>query len=126
MLAALTGVAAINLDKSEAEQLASAGARVLAHYDVPDIAPKTVDWINLCQVVGVIYGTRIMAARIAAKAKGPATPPEKPVAQEVRRPNDPPLATPASSPIRSPGEAVRPTIVSNPGLPPIDMSQARQ
>lgn len=91
MLAGFTGSARLAIEQSEAEQLANAAAAVARHYDIPDIAPQTIDWTNLAMALGMVYGTRIAAAwREARDAEGraegpapaassPAGPPQRPV-----------------------------------------------
>lgn len=63
MLAGMSGNAMLAISHDEAEQLGKASARVLAHYDVPGLKQETLDWINLGQVLCMVYGTRIFAAR---------------------------------------------------------------
>jgi hypothetical protein len=79
MLASLTKIESIALDDGEAESLATAVKGVLDLYDVPEIAPAAIAWINLAQTCGVIYGTRIIAARRSRpprqQQQRPATPP---------------------------------------------------
>lgn len=62
----------IELADSEGEKLSNAIARVLRHYDIPDIASETKDWIGLIMCCGAIYGPRISAA-IMDKKKSPAS-----------------------------------------------------
>ncbi len=59
----------MQLEKAEAEQLAKAAANVSRHYDVPGMSDKVVDWTNLLGTCAMIYGPRIMAARITRAAK---------------------------------------------------------
>lgn len=57
----------LKIDKTEADQLAGAVADVAELYDIPAVSPEVIAWGNLIQTVGFIYGTRIMAARFAAR-----------------------------------------------------------
>ena len=50
------------LDDSEGEKLANATQKVLRHYDLPDIASETKDWIGLIITAGTIYGSRFASA----------------------------------------------------------------
>lgn len=68
----------LSLDEMEGEKLAGAVQKVLRHYDLPDVASETKDWIGLIIVAGSIYGPR-MAAHWAEKN----TPPKPPTAQEA-------------------------------------------
>lgn len=73
MLAALVGNPNLQLDsastdydgKSEAAYFAANIKAVADHYPVKWLDQKTVDWINLLQCVGAVYGGRIFAARAA-------------------------------------------------------------
>lgn len=64
----VTGVQRLMLDRPECDALAKACAEVASHYDLPAVAPETLAWINLIQTAGVIYGSRIIAARMEAQA----------------------------------------------------------
>lgn len=68
----------LQLDDMEGEKLAAAVQKVLRHYDLPDVASETKDWIGLIIVAGSIYGPR-MAAHWAEKN----TPPPPPTAQDA-------------------------------------------
>ena len=59
------------IDEMEGEKLAGAVQKVLRHYDLPDVASETKDWIGLIIVAGSIYGPR-MAAHWAEKNAPPA------------------------------------------------------
>ena len=59
------------IDEMEGEKLAGAVQKVLRHYDLPDVASETKDWIGLIIVAGSIYGPR-MAAHWAEKNTPPA------------------------------------------------------
>ena len=66
------------LGSDEAKQLAQASANVAKHYNVL-IDPKTADWANLIMVLGMIYGTRLMAIRVRRTTERRENPqPEKP------------------------------------------------
>lgn len=74
MAAAFFKNAAWQLDDKEAHELAVASVNVSRHYDV-QVAQKTVDWVNLASVVGMVYGSRIMIMRLQAQqAESAATP----------------------------------------------------
>lgn len=73
MLSAVTKVPEFVLDKQEGELLASASVDLMAQYDVQASA-KAVAWSNFLGVVGMVYGTRLIAAR-ARKATAPKTQP---------------------------------------------------
>lgn len=62
MLAGITRVSELAITSDESEQLATALATVSQFYDV-QVAEKTVAWINLAMVGGMIYGTRLVAIR---------------------------------------------------------------
>lgn len=70
------------IEKSEADQVASATNTVLSHYKIPGLDQRTQDWMNFALVMGVVYGTRIMATARKPKA-------EKPIAPEPGRILDP-------------------------------------
>lgn len=73
MLAALVGNPNLQLDseskdydgKSEAAYFAANIKAVADHYPVKWLDQKTIDWINLLQCAGAVYGGRIFAARAA-------------------------------------------------------------
>jgi hypothetical protein len=52
----------LELAETEGEKLAAAVQKVARHYDIPDIASETKDWIGLIICCGSIYGPRISAA----------------------------------------------------------------
>jgi hypothetical protein len=60
----------IEIDQMEGEKLAGAVQKVLRHYDLPDVASETKDWIGLMIVCGSIYAPRL-AARWAEKNTPP-------------------------------------------------------
>jgi hypothetical protein len=59
----------LELADVEGERLASSLTKVLRHYDIPDIASETKDWIGLIICCGAIYGPRISAAFMEKKMK---------------------------------------------------------
>lgn len=66
------------IDDGEGEKLASAVQKVLRHYDLPDVASETKDWIGLIIVAGSIYGPRM-----ASKWADDRTPPPPPSPQDA-------------------------------------------
>lgn len=64
------------IDETEGEKLAGAVQKVLRHYDLPDVASETKDWIGLVIVAGSIYGPR-MASHWADKHAAPPPPSEQ-------------------------------------------------
>ncbi|MEB2589879.1 hypothetical protein SOP87_30075, partial [Bacillus cereus] len=50
------------IDDSEGDKLAGAVQKVLRHYDLPDVASETKDWIGLILACGSVYGPRVAAA----------------------------------------------------------------
>ena len=68
-LAGLSGKDILKLEQSEADQLGQSIQNVARHYDIPGVDQKTVDWIRLARTLGMIYGTRLFAARMSAPAK---------------------------------------------------------
>lgn len=77
-IAAITGSDIWKLDDGEANNLAGAVEKVARHYNIPDVASETKDWIALIIMASTIYGPR-MAARWAEKR----TPPPAPAAQDA-------------------------------------------
>lgn len=80
MLAGLTRTTELQIDKAEADHLAKGIADVAAFYDTV-ISPKTLAWINLTQIAGIIYGPRMFLIsarrqqeRAARRAARPAQP----------------------------------------------------
>lgn len=68
----------IAVEKNEAGQLAGAIAKVMAHYgDIPGLNEKTLDWIGLFGTCAVIYGPRLMAARIEREHAAPKPQPKQ-------------------------------------------------
>lgn len=68
----------LSLDDVEGDKLAGAVQKVLRHYDLPDVASETKDWIGLIITAGAIYGPR-MAAYWATKN----TPPPPPTREQA-------------------------------------------
>lgn len=64
-----------SLDDGEGEKLALAIQKVARHYNIPDVASETKDWIGLIITVGAIYGTRF--ASMWAEKNTPPPPPPK-------------------------------------------------
>jgi hypothetical protein len=62
-LAALTSIPEIALDADESKPLAIAVAEVAKHYDIPDVADKTLAWFSLAMVAGPMYMAKAMLAR---------------------------------------------------------------
>lgn len=60
----------LELDATEGEKLAGAVEKVLRHYNLPDVASETKDWLGLIICCGAIYGPR-MAAYWAEKNTPP-------------------------------------------------------
>lgn len=78
MLAGITRVSELEMDKEEAKKLADAAAKVARHYDLAATA-KQLDWTNLIMTAGAIYGTRLMAIRLRRMAERSSAPaPETP------------------------------------------------
>lgn len=62
MLAGITKTPELALEESEAAELATALNTVNNYYRV-EVAEKTMAWINLAMVGGMIYGSRLIAIR---------------------------------------------------------------
>ena len=62
----------LELADAEGEKLAESVKKVLRHYDIPDVASETKDWIGLIIVCGTIYGPRFIASRAEKKMNQPA------------------------------------------------------
>lgn len=62
MLAGMTKTPELALAQPECAELAKALDTVNGFYNV-EVAEKTVAWLNLAMVAGVIYGTRVVAIR---------------------------------------------------------------
>jgi hypothetical protein len=76
-IAAASGSDVWRLDDKEGENLAGAIQKVARHYNIPDVASETKDWIALIIMASTIYGPRF-AARWAERK----TPPPPPSARE--------------------------------------------
>lgn len=57
----------LEIAETEAERLSGALQKVMRHYDIPDIASETKDWIGLIICCGSIYGPRISASFMEKK-----------------------------------------------------------
>lgn len=68
MGAAYLSLPGLALTEAEANNLAGAIVRVTELYDVPGMSEQSRAWINLGIVGSSVYGTRIAAAMMAAKA----------------------------------------------------------
>jgi hypothetical protein len=60
--AILTGIPLVEINASEADQMAGALCDVAQYYDLP-VNGKTLAWIQLAATLGMIYGTRLYAYR---------------------------------------------------------------
>lgn len=69
MAAAYLRIPELELEKTEAERLSAAAARVLAHYPVT-LAAESIDIVNLVMACGMIYGSRVMAIRVRKSRAG--------------------------------------------------------
>lgn len=67
MLSGITKTPELALEESEASELASALNTVNSFYRVA-VAEKTIAWMNLAMVGGMIYGSRIVAIRARLNA----------------------------------------------------------
>ena len=65
MMAGMFKAPGLLLTQEEAHGLAEATLNVQRHYPQFQAAQKTIDWVNLCTALVMIYGTRIMAAKKA-------------------------------------------------------------
>lgn len=73
-VATLTGSDIWRLDDREGENLAGAIQKVARHYNIPDVASETKDWIALIIMASTVYGPRF-AARWAQRNTVPPAPP---------------------------------------------------
>lgn len=90
MLAAWTKNADWDLDDDEAEKIASRAANVARHYDVPEVAQKSKDWVMFIQAMGAIYGPRVMSTVYEARQRNAPPPAQHRAApQNVTAPNTP-------------------------------------
>lgn len=89
MLAGIVKAPELELDESEAGQLAVALSTVNAFYHV-EVAEKTMAWVSLAMVAGTVYGSRLVAIgarrreeRGATRARPVNAAPVQPVATPV-------------------------------------------
>ena len=66
-----TQMAKEKIEQAEADQLGQSIQNVARHYDIPGVDQKTVDWIRLARTLGMVYGTRLFAARMSAPKQKP-------------------------------------------------------
>jgi len=62
LLAGVLKAPGLILTEIEAHNMAEATANVSRHYNI-QATQKTLDWINLCTTLTLVYGTRIMASK---------------------------------------------------------------
>jgi hypothetical protein len=86
MGAEILSVPELELDKEECKKLGDAIQEVGKHYAMA-FDPKHVAILNLCVVMGMIYGTRIAAVRTRTKKNAPAK--ATPIAQVPKQPPQP-------------------------------------
>lgn len=84
MLAGFTAIPEMEIEKSEADRMASALKRVADLYDVKP-TEKTLAWTNLATATAMIYGNRVFAYRMR-KAGERATPVKSSQPQNQHRP----------------------------------------
>lgn len=84
MLAGITKTPELALEESEAGELANALNTVNNFYRV-EVAEKTMAWLNLAMVGGMIYGTRLLAIR----ERRSSTRAERVAARRTFTPNEP-------------------------------------
>ena len=63
LLAGMTQIPEIAIDREQAEVLASAASEVMLHYDF-GMNPEQQAWVNLMMVAGSIYGAKVFAYKI--------------------------------------------------------------
>lgn len=76
LLAGMTQIPEIAIDREQAEVLASAASEVMQHYDF-GMNPEQQAWVNLMMVAGSIYGSKVFAYKIRKSqetAEGETTP----------------------------------------------------
>lgn len=80
MLAGLTKIPELQMDKAESDMLAKGIAGVAEHYETVAMSPKTAAWVNLGQIAAMVYGPRIFAGMARKRASKPqrAAPPSQP------------------------------------------------
>lgn len=75
------------LEEAEAKQVADSYAAMARHYDTV-VSAKTIDTIRFAGVVGMVYGTRLVAASRQRKSGKPLpTKPAKPNGHGVSEPD---------------------------------------
>lgn len=102
MLHSITQSVLFEIDENDADKMAKAIANVTRHYDVPQMAQKTVDWIMCIQTMGAVYGPRIMAIRMERAARN-----ARPAPQSVHAPRN--VAPSPTAPGPQPQRAAPPT-----------------
>lgn len=80
-LASMFHAETLLITDDEADRISKAIANVMRHYDVPQMAAETKDWISLILALGSVYGPRIAAAWVAGKAPAPRPSPPGTVVQ---------------------------------------------
>jgi len=83
MAASFFAVPELDIEKSEANNLANAIKSVADHYDVK-ASEKSLAWANLVSVTAMVYGTRMFAYRARKSMERADTKTEKPPANVVR------------------------------------------
>ena len=110
-MAGMTGKPIWGIEQTEADQLGDAINGVARHYNIPGVDQKTVDYIRLVRVLGMVYGTRLFAARVSTKNSSAKAPSPDSVPKPAPAPGAP-QSPPAPRIVRaSPG----------PGLPDVDV-----
>lgn len=123
MLAALTSSPALELDEEEAAKLAKGISNVTRHYNVPQMAQKSVDWIMLMQTCGAVYGPRVMAWKLDRQMRNAKPAPQHKAAPQnispaPTAPNQPPREAPRAAPKMETASPVG--MRSQPGLGDLD------
>lgn len=80
-IAILASTPEISLSLDEADKLAKAGLNVSRHYMTVGVDPVMRDWVMLAYTAAMVYGPRVMAARMNAaerRAKAPEAPKPQP------------------------------------------------
>lgn len=94
MLAGMTKIPELAMDKGESDALAKGIANVAKHYDVVAMSEKTAAWVNLGQIAAMVYGPRFYTAfsrrkENRPKRQTPAQPAQQPQQpQQPQRPSD--------------------------------------
>lgn len=63
LLAGMTAIPEIAIEREQAEILAAAASEVMALYDF-GMSPEQQAWVNLMMVAGSIYGTKVFAYKM--------------------------------------------------------------